>query len=211
MWTVVELAAVFAVGVQTPRVYPAAWPRKGVWQRIEGGGKMQRTRGLKGWLSMNPKDTFAPLLRELRKRFGEGLRCVVLFGSRARGTARAGSDYDLLVVAEELPGDPVKRQRALTAALLPVVDQVPGPVAFVGKTPEEFASNLTPLLLDVCVEGICLWGAEFFESYRRRALEALRDSGLRRERLGGRTPMWVFTGRPPRDWELTWDGFRERT
>ncbi len=154
---------------------------------------------------------FSPLIRELRRRFGDGLRCVVLFGSRARGTAKMGSDYDLLVVAENLPMEPIKRQRALTAALLPVVDQVPGPVAFVGKTPDEFASNLTPLLLDVCVDGICLWGADFFEPFRRRARKALRESGLRREMLGGRTPMWVFTDRPLRDWELTWDGFRERT
>ncbi len=139
------------------------------------------------------------------------MRCVVLFGSRARGTASAGSDHDLFVVAEGLPVDPIKRQRVLTAALLPVIDQVPGPVAFVGKTPEELEANLTPLLLDVCVDGICLWGEAFFDPYRRRALGALHESGLRRERLGGHTTMWVFGGRPPRDWELTWDGFRERT
>src|SRR5215469_13290899 len=43
-------------------------------------------------------------LAEAVKRLVEGLhpRAIILFGSRARGTNRDGSDYDLLVVSERL-------------------------------------------------------------------------------------------------------------
>jgi len=43
-------------------------------------------------------------LEEAVNRLVEGLhpRAVILFGSRARGTNRAQSDYDLLVVSERL-------------------------------------------------------------------------------------------------------------
>lgn len=152
---------------------------------------------------------YEPLIEALREAFAEGLKCIVLFGSRARGEAHARSDHDLLVVAEGLPKDPVRRQRTITAPLLPLLDRVPGPIAFVAKTPGEFEADISTVVLDACVDGICLWGASYFEPWRRRALDALRESGLRRERLG-RTSMWVFPGKPPRDWELTWDGYRER-
>ena len=35
--------------------------------------------------------------RRLKKRLGDNLLSVTLFGSRARGTAREGSDFDLIV------------------------------------------------------------------------------------------------------------------
>ena len=45
-----------------------------------------------------------PRLREAIKRLVDALhpRAIILFGSRARGTNRADSDYDLLVVSDEL-------------------------------------------------------------------------------------------------------------
>jgi len=40
-----------------------------------------------------------------KKLFGNNLKAIVLFGSRASGMARKYSDYDLLVIAENLPSD----------------------------------------------------------------------------------------------------------
>ncbi len=40
------------------------------------------------------------LLAELKRGLGTALREVWLFGSRARGEAQEGSDYDVLIIAE---------------------------------------------------------------------------------------------------------------
>lgn len=145
----------------------------------------------------------------LREAFGSRLKMAVLFGSQARGDARPGSDHDLLLVVEDLPADPVRRQREVRLPLLPILHETPGPISFVAKTPEEVEANLSPLLLDVCADGVCLLGADLFEGYRARALAAIRQAGMRREDLGGRR-MWTLPGGPSSTWELTWDGYRDR-
>ncbi len=43
--------------------------------------------------------------RRLRDRLGENLVSVTLFGSRARGDARDGSDFDLIVRVKKRSGD----------------------------------------------------------------------------------------------------------
>lgn len=45
----------------------------------------------------------AAALALVRERFGADLRAVVLAGSHAAGTARAGSDVNLIVVAANVP------------------------------------------------------------------------------------------------------------
>ena len=152
---------------------------------------------------------YGPIVASLRETFGERLKTVVLFGSQARGEATVSSDHDLLVVAEDLPRQPLARQRAVRLTLQPVLDLLPGAVSFIAKTPDEVAANLTPLLLDVCADGLCLWGGDYFEPLREKALTALRQAGLRRPALGGGW-RWLLPGVPERDWELTWEGYRER-
>ena len=53
--------------------------------------------------SLDP--VIATLLAELRASLGPAIREVWLFGSRARGDAQDGSDYDLLVVAKGAVSD----------------------------------------------------------------------------------------------------------
>jgi predicted nucleotidyltransferase len=149
------------------------------------------------------------VVQTLRDAFGGRLKTVVLFGSQARGEARAESDHDLLLVVEGLPADPVRRQREVRSPLLPILHETPGSIAFTAKTPEELDANLTPLLLDVCADGVCLLGADFFEPYRARALAAIQQAGMLREDLGGHR-MWTLPGGPSATWELTWDGYRDR-
>ncbi len=150
------------------------------------------------------RSTVAALL----ERFGARLQTVVLFGSRARGDALTDSDHDIFVMIDGLPAESVARQRIVRGALLPILGELPGVISLIAKTPEEVASNLTPLLLDVCADGICLWGADVFEPYRTKALAALDHSPLRRQRLG-ETLMWVSPYMPPRNWQLNWDGYVE--
>jgi len=154
---------------------------------------------------------YRPIVQALESAFTEQFKTMVLFGSQARGEGQPESDHDLFVVIEGLPREPLARLRAVRATtLLPILNDLPGPVGFVAKTPDEVAANLTPLLLDVCVEGVCLYGASYFCPYRQKALAALRRSGLRRRRIGGEL-MWLFPRLPAGDWELSWEGYREGT
>lgn len=151
---------------------------------------------------------YHPIVQLLENAFAGRLKMVALFGSQARGEARPDSDHDLFVVVEGLPNEPLARQRAVRTVLLPILGDSPGPVNFIAKTPNEVASNLTPLLLEVCVDGICLYGDAYFQPYRKRAMAALRQAGLRRHKLKT-THMWVFPSLPAGDWELSWEGYRE--
>jgi hypothetical protein len=151
---------------------------------------------------------YLSLVQTLEHRFGERLGTVVLFGSQARDQAGPNSDHDLFVVIEDLPQDPVARSRLVRMALLPVLDSLPGPIGFVAKTPNEVQAGITPLLLDVFAEGLCLYGNSYFEPLRQKALNALQQSGLRRRSIGG-SLMWVFPDAPKGDWELDWEGYRE--
>lgn len=159
---------------------------------------------------MNDRETYCPLIQALTDKYGNRLKTVVLFGSQARGEARPDSDHDTFVVIEDLPVDPVKRQRDVRSVLLSILDKLPGSISFVSKTPAEVNHSLTGLLLDICVDGICLYGDSFFERYRQKALTALRQAGWQRRRLAG-TWMWVFPRLSAGNWELSWEGYRERT
>jgi predicted nucleotidyltransferase len=128
-------------------------------------------------------ENYQPVVQALMDKFGDRLRAVVLFGSQARRDAQPESDHDLFVIIDGLPEEPVSRQSEVRSVLLPILSQTPGQVSFVAKTPQEFEANLTPLMLDVSVDGICLFGEHHFEPYRRRALAAIEQAGLQRRRL----------------------------
>src|SRR3972149_4691066 len=45
------------------------------------------------------------LMDSCKKIIGKNLKAVILFGSRASGTAKKYSDYDILIIADDLPLD----------------------------------------------------------------------------------------------------------
>lgn len=162
----------------------------------------------------NPADgsdaaNYSPVVAALVERFADRLKLIVLFGSQSRGDARPGSDHDLFVVIESLPKDPLARRREVMAPFLSRLADLPERLSVIAKTPQELMSDLTPLLIDVCVDGIGLYGQAYFETLRNSVLHALSDSGLQRRRLAG-TWMWMFPALTEKDWDLTWKGYRER-
>jgi predicted nucleotidyltransferase len=82
----------------------------------------------------------------LDARFGADLVSVVLFGSRARGTARPDSDVDLLVVARDLPGSRLARQRILLRLARTISEEFADALMPVPLTPEE-ATTVKPYYL----------------------------------------------------------------
>ncbi|MBI5299693.1 MAG: nucleotidyltransferase domain-containing protein [Deltaproteobacteria bacterium] len=63
---------------------------------------------------------------------------VILYGSYAKGTARAFSDVDLVVISSDLAKwAPIERLQMLSRATI----NVDAPLEVLGYTPEEIAAN----------------------------------------------------------------------
>lgn len=97
------------------------------------------------------------VVSKLDERLEGDLVAAVLFGSRARGEACEGSDWDILVIARRLPERTLERAIRLKR-MLPT--DYRGEVSLLAKTPEEFISNLPDLYLDIALDGIVLYDAD---------------------------------------------------
>jgi predicted nucleotidyltransferase len=97
-----------------------------------------------------------PFLRCVVTRYARAFAAeqIVLFGSYAKGTKHAGSDVDLLVIANIQGGNDVQRRaRQLAADCLLPVD-------IVFATPEDISSAATaksPFLLSILESGIVVY------------------------------------------------------
>ncbi len=157
---------------------------------------------------MDIEKTYGSLIKVLVEQFGEKLKTIVLFGSQSRAEANLNSDHDVFVVVEDLANDPLERQREVMTPLLPYLLDIPEKISIIAKTPHELLENLTPLIIDVCMDGIGLYGKDYFAGLQKRVSQSLHDAGLQRRRLAG-TWMWVFPTLPVKEWELDWEGYRE--
>jgi predicted nucleotidyltransferase len=137
----------------------------------------------------------------LLSALGESLVAVVLFGSRASGDARVDSDWDLLVIAHDLPQRPFERHKALKRAL---PELVRGDVAIVARTPHEFEMSLPSLYLDIALDGRILYDPSGYAAEKLDTLRSLiQRKGLARRRSAD-GDVWVWpTAREDR-WQLDW-------
>jgi len=109
-------------------------------------------------------------LRVLHSRYGEDLVSVVLFGSWARGEARAESDIDLLVISKHFPRSRLDRHRDMFEAVKAVTKEFTAKVSIIPLTPEE-ASTTKPFYLGMLTAHALLYDRdEFFATI----LEAVR-------------------------------------
>lgn len=141
-------------------------------------------------------------MEELKRRFGPGLVSVVLYGSMARGTARPGSDVDLLVVAEELPSRRWDRQDVaveLSMALEGALEDFERSagwypyLSLILKTPAE-ATGFRRLYLDMVDEARILFDRDgFFAGVLREVEEKIQTLGARRVKVGRR---WYWDLKP---------------
>ena len=143
----------------------------------------------------------AEVTEALREGLGDDLVAVVLFGSRARDDARPESDWDLLVIASGLPPSPLHRVRQI-ASSLPFEWRFR--TGILACTPEEFLRRVTPLDLDLALDGVVLFDPRNFVRPRLADLqEQINDMGLVRRELAGEWA-WMWRGRPRRTWSLEW-------
>jgi predicted nucleotidyltransferase len=141
----------------------------------------------------------------LRRGLGDRLVAVVLFGSRARGEASEDSDWDLLVLARDLPQRLFQRHRVLKQ-MLPAAER--GRLSLLAKTPQEFEASLPALYLDIALDGIVLYDPELYIADKLVALRhMIGKKGLHRERAG-RDLVWRWREFPGFGWAVEWEGAR---
>ncbi len=95
--------------------------------------------------------TLEKIRDKLIERFGTRLKCLLLYGSWATGTAREDSDIDLLAVLSEK--DPAAGKS--TADLSWVDDRE---ISLVVCTEDEFRKEKVPLYTAVKLQGKIVWG-----------------------------------------------------
>ena len=141
----------------------------------------------------------------LRRGLGDRLIAVLLFGSRARGEAHRNSDWDLLVLARDLPPRLFQRHRVLKQ-MLPAAER--GRISMLAKTPHEFDGSLPALYLDIALDGIVLYDPDgYIEDKLARLRAIIGEKGLHRERAG-RDLVWRWQEFPGFGWTLEWEGAR---
>jgi predicted nucleotidyltransferase len=148
------------------------------------------------------------LINCLKEYFGDNLVAVVFFGSRARGEAQTTSDYDIFVVANDLPRRPFERHRYVKKAISLKFDQK---ICIHAKTKKEFESGFPPLYLDLGVDGQILYDTDnYMKEKLLRIQEIIKQAGLFRVKRNG-YHVWEWKKQPGPHWSITWEGFYDRS
>jgi uncharacterized protein len=137
----------------------------------------------------------------LRGALGERLIAVVLFGSQARGDATPESDWDLLVIARELPENHWERHLFFVNAL-PVSSR--SGISILARTPEEFEKRIPSLHLDIALDGKILYDPLHYAAAKLSQIRNLiQKAGLARERTEA-GDLWLWEKQPTGPWALEW-------
>ncbi len=146
--------------------------------------------------------TLSEVVEELKEKLTDCLVAVVLFGSRARGDAHKESDWDVLIIAHDLPDRPFRRHTFLKAQLPPRWRAV---ISLIAKTPKEFEAALPAFYLDIALDGIVLYDPHRYMQERLTYLQTLiRKKGLRREKIE-ESFAWQWDKFPGFNWSIEWD------
>ncbi len=74
------------------------------------------------------------IIRKEAQRVGVGVRQILLFGNRARGTARPDSDWDVLVIANRVPERPLRLRLETSIGVRLVLERLPSDVLILAES-----------------------------------------------------------------------------
>ncbi|RJR44701.1 MAG: nucleotidyltransferase domain-containing protein [Deltaproteobacteria bacterium] len=141
------------------------------------------------------------IVTSLKEGLGERLVAIVLYGSRARGQARQASDWDLFIIASDLPAQLWERH-ILLKRFLPAAYR--GAVSLLAKTPLEFEEKISSLYLDIAQDGQILFDPHGYARQRLAELQRLiTETGLYRKQSPG-GEVWRWRQKPPQPWAIEW-------
>jgi predicted nucleotidyltransferase len=147
------------------------------------------------------KKMLSQIVTDLQEGLGERLMAVVLYGSRARGQAGQASDWDVFIIASDLPVQFWERH-ILLKRFLPAAYR--GAISLLAKTPQEFEEKISSIYLDIAQDGQILFDSK---GYARRRLADLRrlmaEKGLYRKKSSG-GEVWRWRQKPQQPWVLDW-------
>ena len=154
-------------------------------------------------LSHTHESLLNQVVKALKQGLDDRLIAAVLFGSRARGESHEESDWDLLVIARDLPPRPFPRLRFLKA-MMPAIWR--GRISLLAKTQDEFEASLPALYLDIALDGVVLYDSQGYTQEKLTRLRKLIDEGGLRRVSVGRDFVWQWETFPGFDWTLDWRG-----
>jgi len=147
------------------------------------------------------KTLIEKLVEALKKRYGERLVSLVIFGSVARGDMRKDSDIDLLLIIDSMPRSRLERQEEFMEVEKEIeeyLNELFDEGFFVDfspiiKTPEE-ARKVSPLYLDMVEDAVIVYDKnDFFKSILDYLKTKLEEMGSKRVRIGKR---WYWILKP---------------
>ena len=109
-------------------------------------------------------------------------KCVILFGSYARGNFTEGSDIDLCVIAERLPEDELRRRTLVGHYDTPKITAI-------GFYPQEFINFLKKrrcFVYDIISDGMVVYDDGLFEMIKSVYEGCIREFQMIREANGWR-------------------------
>ena len=122
-----------------------------------------------------------------KKLFGNNLKAIVLFGSRAHGSAKKYSDYDFLVVAENLPSDWRKRDNVVLELDRHGISDI---LLYTEKELEDAIHAVNPLIINIFDRpNKILYGKTFIVKLSHLFLKCMAGNILK---IGRNT--WKITG-----------------
>lgn len=146
-------------------------------------------------------ETIQPVVAALQQALGDDLIALALFGSQARGQATPASDWDLLLIARNLPEKHLSRHLFLKKS---IPETHRAAVAFIAKTPTEFEASLLSLYLDIAIDGLILHDTNQYLATRLNHLRQLiQKQGLYREQIADDL-IWRWQTFPGHDWSISW-------
>jgi predicted nucleotidyltransferase len=119
-------------------------------------------------LTKKEKEALEEFVKVCKKKLGESLISIILFGSRVKGYAGKDSDYDLLIIAKNLP-DIKERFSILEKEESEIWDKHKVKISSLLFEEEEIFYPVNPLLFGVLSGYKILFGKENFERNLKQA------------------------------------------